>query len=75
LHLRQPIEDIVKEQRQRNGVQILSVELPHVLMTGQLPLHHNDPFDRLLIAQAISEQFTFVSKDPEVARYAVNLLW
>lgn len=75
LHLRLPIEEIVKEQQERNGIQILSVELPHVLMTGELPLHHSDPFDRLLIAQAVTEKFTLVSKDAEITKYAVHLLW
>jgi PIN domain nuclease of toxin-antitoxin system len=40
-----------------------------------LPRHHRDPFDRLLIAQAIVEGFTLVSGDRNIARYAVSLLW
>lgn len=75
LQLRQPIADIVDEQRRQNQLQILPVELPHVIQYGQLPLHHNDPFDRLLIAQALSEQIVLVSKDADISKYAVNTLW
>jgi PIN domain nuclease of toxin-antitoxin system len=40
-----------------------------------LPLHHRDPFDRLLIAQAIAEGCTLVSGDRNIARYAVSMMW
>ncbi|MGZ3414348.1 MAG: type II toxin-antitoxin system VapC family toxin, partial [Isosphaeraceae bacterium] len=49
----------------------LPVTIPHALAVATLPLHHRDPFDRLLIAQARHEGFKFVSRDSHVARYDV----
>jgi PIN domain nuclease of toxin-antitoxin system len=46
----------------------------HALATETLPLHHRDPFDRLLIAQALIEACTIVSRDPHMARYGVPLI-
>jgi PIN domain nuclease of toxin-antitoxin system len=42
---------------------------------ANLPLHHRDPFDRLLISQAIVEDITLISSDPVFAQYAVDLAW
>jgi PIN domain nuclease of toxin-antitoxin system len=49
----------------------LPVTIPHALAVEALPHHHNDPFDRLLIAQARLEGFKFVSRDSHVPRYGV----
>jgi PIN domain nuclease of toxin-antitoxin system len=51
------------------------VGLEHVLALGDLPLHHTDPFDRLLIAQAQVEDAYLVSSDPLFAKYQVKLWW
>jgi PIN domain nuclease of toxin-antitoxin system len=40
-----------------------------------LPFHHRDPFDRLLIAQTITENFQFVSKDNWVKKYEISVIW
>jgi PIN domain nuclease of toxin-antitoxin system len=54
------------------------VELPvthaHAITAGRLPPHHRDPFDRMLIAQAMTERMTLASRDPSVALYDVDLL-
>lgn len=50
---------------------LLSIELPHVLRTAELPFHHKDPFDRLLVAQAQLEGLTLVTADPDVLKYDV----
>jgi PIN domain nuclease of toxin-antitoxin system len=60
---------------QANQINILSVELDHLLIIGKLPLHHRDPFDRMLIAQALSEGLTIVTRDPHFEGYGVNVLW
>lgn len=52
----------------------LPVTVDHALTVQRLPLHHRDPFDRMLIAQANLEGLTFVSRDPWVANYQVALL-
>jgi PIN domain nuclease of toxin-antitoxin system len=52
----------------------IAVELRHALMAADLPLHHKDPFDRLLVAQAITENLTVVTRDRAIARYAVRAM-
>ncbi len=52
----------------------LAVTIPHALAVGKLPHHHRDPFDRMLIAQAIHEDLCLVSRDPHVACYDVRHL-
>lgn len=56
-------------------VELLSIELQHVLTGSALPLHHKDPFDRLLIAQAEVESATLVTADAVVRRYGGEILW
>lgn len=57
-----------------NGVSMLPVNLNHVLIAGHLPLHHGDPFDRLLIGQAWVEQLRIVTVDPAFEAYDADLL-
>jgi len=54
-----------------DGVTLLSVTVDHALRMASLPLHHQDPFDRLLVAQAQVEGLTLVSADPNVLAYDV----
>lgn len=70
-----PLQDIINEQRQDNGLQIVPVELEHVLALQSLPAHHKDPFDRLLIAQARTENAALVSKDKAFLNYQIDLVW
>lgn len=59
----------------RNNFELLPITLDHATMVEQLPRHHNDPFDRLLVAQAVSEKVEIVSRDPVFDAYAVTRLW
>lgn len=52
----------------------LPVTWEHAWAAGELPLHHRDPFDRLLVAQAQVEGLTLVTRDPQLARYGVPVL-
>lgn len=52
----------------------LPVTIEHGLRVGTLPLHHKDPFDRLLVAQAQLEGLTIVTRDPRIALYDVDTL-
>jgi PIN domain nuclease of toxin-antitoxin system len=56
-------------------VQILPIFLNHVLALDDLPVHHRDPFDRILIAQASVEKQVIVTKDQIFKEYTVELLW
>jgi len=58
-----------------SGIELLGIELKHTARIATLPHHHRDPFDRLLVAQAIGESMTLVSRDRELAKYGVRLLW
>ncbi len=58
----------------RHGFDPLAITVEHALSAGSLPLHHGDPFDRMLIAQAHLEGLTLVTVDPTFAEYGVDLL-
>jgi PIN domain nuclease of toxin-antitoxin system len=53
----------------------LPVTIPHTLRLLDLPAHHRDPFDRLLIAQAVEERMAIVTHDPLFRRYPVSVVW
>ena len=60
---------------EENGFELLPVKEDHIKRLETLPLHHRDPFDRLLLAAAISEQMTFITSDKEFAQYGVPLIY
>ncbi len=70
-----PLEELIESQQQINNIQILPIKLKHILSLEPLPIHHKDPFDRLIIAQANVESAILVSCDSVFKDYAVNLLW
>jgi PIN domain nuclease of toxin-antitoxin system len=57
------------------GVKILPLNFEHITNLKSLPLHHKDPFDRLIISQGQVKNFTIISKDRAFKNYAVKLLW
>lgn len=75
LRLRMPLQEIVEQQRAANGIGLLDVRLPHVIQLDSLPTPHKDPFDRILVAQAIVEGATLVTADPAIEVYPVPVLW
>ena len=75
LQLDVPLEEMIQGQQTANDLKILSVDLHHVYILRQLPLHHHGPFDRLLIAQVKAEQMRLVSADSQFASYLVDVLW
>lgn len=74
LTLNLPLADIVTSQ-QTNGIDVLPVNLSHVLALQSLPTPHKDPFDRLLVAQANVESAVLLSADSIFAQYPVQRLW
>lgn len=60
---------------QQAGARELPIRSAHVLLAAQLPPHHKDPFDRLLVAQAQIEALTLVTADDRVRAYAPPILW
>jgi len=75
LKLSVPLKEIIESQQRTNNLEVLSVTLPHVLGLESLPAYHKDPFDRLLIAQAIAEGAVLVTGDPMFAKYPVQVAW
>ena len=70
-----PFDDLISNQLAINGYEILPLELAHIFLIPNLPLNHKDPFDRILIAQAISENIPIVSIDPFFNSYPVTVIW
>jgi PIN domain nuclease of toxin-antitoxin system len=75
LILAKPVERFVSEQITANGFSLLNIELRHAAKVEKLPFHHRDPFDRLLIAQAVTEKLTIVSADSGLSEYGVKVIW
>ena len=68
------LQTIVREQ-ENNGIQIMNIDQDHALFIENLPLHHKDPFDRMLISQAMVEDLTIVTVDKRFTDYNVKVLW
>ncbi len=59
----------------KDEIELLPVTLPHLDLIETLPLHHKDPFDRLLVAQSLVEGVAVVSIDAAFDAYGVNRIW
>ena len=70
-----PHETFFETALRVNGFAILPIEPRHTAVVATLPFHHRDPFDRLLIAQALAEGMPLVSADVAVDPYGVRRLW
>jgi PIN domain nuclease of toxin-antitoxin system len=57
------------------GVNLLPVTARHADRVGSLPLHHRDPFDRLLVAQADTDALSLVTSDSDLHRYGIEVVW
>jgi PIN domain nuclease of toxin-antitoxin system len=70
-----PVGDYLSAKLKANGVLILQITFDHVRSVEGLPLHHRDPFDRILIAQSLNEKIPIVTSDPLFAAYPVEVIW
>jgi PIN domain nuclease of toxin-antitoxin system len=68
-------EQLVQEEIEQNKLRLLPVIFKHIPELDRLPLHHRDPFDRLLIAQARVENALLISGDSAMDKYGVEMLW
>jgi PIN domain nuclease of toxin-antitoxin system len=75
LTLADPYDVFMRREMTANRLLLLPIELAHTTVTATLPLHHRDPFDRMLVAQSLVERFPLVSADPVFDRYGVTRLW
>ncbi len=75
MKLKLPLPDLIESQKTNNDLEILHITTEHILELDKLPFHHRDPFDRLLIAQSIFENYAIVTVDSEFTAYPAKLLW
>ena len=75
LKLTLPVRDYVTQHLASNDFKQLNITLNHVTKVEKLPWHHRDPFDRLLLAQAIEEDLIIISADKIFDRYDIERLW
>lgn len=74
LTLPEPLDTYLAKKLATN-LRLLSVDLSHVVAVERLPFHHQDPFDRLLVAQALTERLPIVTRDREIRKYGVQVVW
>jgi PIN domain nuclease of toxin-antitoxin system len=75
LVLPKSFSEIFPAQLELNGFELLQISLAHLNRQLSLEMHHRDPFDRLLLSQALSEEMALVSCDPEFKKYSVETIW
>ena len=74
LTLPEPPAQFVPSRMERDGIAALPISHPHALAVSSLPMHHRDPFDRMLIAQSRVEGIPIVTAGPEFGAYDVELI-
>jgi PIN domain nuclease of toxin-antitoxin system len=75
LNLPQPVGPYVISKLADNRIEILPIHVAHLLGYAQLPLHHRDPFDRVLIAQSLEEGWPIITSDPMFKKYPIRVIW
>lgn len=75
LSLSVALDDYIQEKIKLEDFQLLEIKLSHLKAISQLHFYHNDPFDRLLIAQAIVENISIISQDSLFNLYPINVVW
>ena len=70
-----PLEQFLPEQIAINYVRLLDISLAHALRVATLPLHHRDPFDRMIAAQSLVEKLPVLSNDDAFDAYGIKRIW
>lgn len=70
-----PFETFFREGIEGSGMKILPIKISHASVLSTLPMHHKDPFDRMMVSQAIVEQVPIVSVDSALDAYGIQRLW
>jgi len=70
-----PFMEFIKQQIAVNRIDILEITFDHIEVVASLPLHHRDPFDRLIIAQSMAQQIPILSLDAIFDAYAIARVW
>jgi PIN domain nuclease of toxin-antitoxin system len=75
LLLEESLNEFIQNQIKGNDIKILNIDIQHVLSLENLPFHHRDPFDRLIISQCINENIPILSSDKLFDPYPVKRIW
>jgi PIN domain nuclease of toxin-antitoxin system len=75
LDLGAPYRGFIHQHMVRNNFELLQITDEHLAGLVDLPFHHKDPFDRMLVAQSLYEQIPIVSADPQLDAYGLNRIW
>ena len=75
LHFDLPLPELIKKQQEVNNLYLLPIEITHIYNLSNLPNYHRDPFDRLLMAQALVEKISVISVDKVFDEYPVDRIW
>ena len=75
LRLPEDAASYVPARAARDSIEILPILLPHALALESLPMHHRDPFDRILVVQSQLEKLPILTADPAITAYPVSVIW
>src|SRR6266404_757634 len=75
LDLPSPTGRYILKKLAENKIETVPISLDHVLKIETLPMHHRDPFDRMVIAQSLTENLPLITADPHFKKYNVHSLW
>src|SRR3990167_9918726 len=75
LKIHQPLSQLIPHQLQENNIIQLDIHFRHIIRTSTLPFYHRDPFDRLIISQALEEDLSILSSDTAFDSYKVKRIW
>ena len=75
LKLPRPAGPYVLSRLAENGIKSLPISIDHLLALERLPMHHRDPFDRMLIAQSMEEDWPIITADPKFKQYPIRVIW
>ena len=75
LNLPTPAGKYLIRKLAENGIEVLPISVDHLLALERLPVHHRDPFDRMLIAQSMEENIPVITADQIFSRYSIEVIW
>jgi PIN domain nuclease of toxin-antitoxin system len=75
LNFPRPAGPYVLSKLAENRIERLPISIDHLLALERLPMHHRDPFDRMLIAQSIEEGWPIITADPMFKKYPIRVIW
>jgi PIN domain nuclease of toxin-antitoxin system len=75
LNFEEPFAEAIGGQLRENGVTLLPIDVAHIGQVAVMPFHHRDPFDRLIVAQALVEKLPIIGRDQSFDSYGVQRIW